>query len=111
MEEDLTKQFKEKEQEANSLRNQVDEVKNQLKDEEDAENNPEANNKFINSSTTLNNILSSQRSPEDKSGLGYNCEINKNREVGNSSHPTKRGTNQNSHRKYEAGKVDSRKVI
>ena len=32
---------------------------------------------------------------------------NKNREARNSSHPTNKGTNQNSHRKYEAGKVDS----
>ena len=32
---------------------------------------------------------------------------NKNREARNSIHPTDRGTNHNSHRKYEAGKVDS----
>ena len=32
--------------------------------------------------------------------------INNKREARNSSHPTNRGTNQNSHRKYEAGKVD-----
>ena len=31
---------------------------------------------------------------------------NKNREARNSIHRTNKGTNQNSHRKYEAGKVD-----
>ena len=35
---------------------------------------------------------------------------NKNKEARNSSHPTNRGTNQKSHRKYEARKVDSRHV-
>ena len=32
---------------------------------------------------------------------------NKNREARNSSHPTNRPTNKNSHRKYEARKVGS----
>ena len=34
----------------------------------------EKSNKFLNSSTILNEILDSQRSPNDKSGLGYNKE-------------------------------------
>jgi hypothetical protein len=34
----------------------------------------EKSNKFLNSSTILNGILDSQRSPNDKSGLGYNKE-------------------------------------
>jgi hypothetical protein len=34
----------------------------------------EKSNKFLNSSTILNEILDSQRSPNDKSGLGYNTE-------------------------------------
>ena len=35
----------------------------------------EKSNKFLNSSTILNDILESQRSPNDKSGLGYNKEV------------------------------------
>jgi hypothetical protein len=34
----------------------------------------EKSNKFLNISTILNEILDSQRSPNDKSGLGYNKE-------------------------------------
>jgi hypothetical protein len=34
----------------------------------------ENSNKFLNSSKILNEILDSQRSPNDKSGLGYNKE-------------------------------------
>jgi hypothetical protein len=34
----------------------------------------EKSSKFLNSSTILNDILDSQRSPNDKSGLGYNKE-------------------------------------
>ena len=34
----------------------------------------EKSKKFLNSSTILNEILDSQRSPNDKSGLGYNKE-------------------------------------
>ena len=83
MEEDLTKQFKEKEQEANSLRNQVDEVKNQLKDKEDAQKNLEANIKFMNNSTTLEIILRNQTYPKYKSRLVYNNKNNIKKEENN----------------------------
>jgi hypothetical protein len=33
----------------------------------------EKSNKFLNGSTILNEILDSQRSPNNKAGLGYNC--------------------------------------
>jgi hypothetical protein len=60
------------------LRNQINE-KEELCHKLEAEvvdlrKKVENSNKFLNSSTILNEILDSQRSPNDKSGLGYKKE-------------------------------------
>jgi hypothetical protein len=57
------------------LKNQVDENEESCHKLEaevvDLRKKIEKSNKFLNSSTILNEILDSQRSPNDKSGLGY----------------------------------------
>ena len=58
------------------LKNQVNEKEESCHKLEaevvDLRKNIEKKNKFLNSSTILNEILESQRSPNDKLGLGYN---------------------------------------
>jgi hypothetical protein len=64
VEELLKNQVNEKEESCHKLEAKVVDLRKKLE-------NP---NKLLNSSTVLNEILDSQRSPNDKSGLGYNKE-------------------------------------
>jgi hypothetical protein len=61
VEELLKNQVNEKEESCHKLENEVVDLRKKV----------EKSNKFLNSSTTLNEILDSQRSPNDKLGLGY----------------------------------------
>jgi hypothetical protein len=60
----LKNQVNEKEESCHKLEAEVVDLRKKV----------EKSNKFLNSSTILNEILESQRSPNDKSGLGYNKE-------------------------------------
>jgi hypothetical protein len=64
VEELLKNQVNEKEESCHKLEAEVVDLRKKV----------EKSNKFLNSSTILNEILDSQRSPNDKSGLGYNKE-------------------------------------
>jgi hypothetical protein len=64
IEELLKNQVNEKEESCHKLEAEVVDLRKKV----------EKSNKFLNSSTILNEILDSQRSPNDKSGLGYNKE-------------------------------------
>jgi chromosome segregation ATPase len=61
VEERLKNQINEKEESCNKLEAKVVDLRKKL----------ENSNKFLNSSQILNEILESQRSPNDKSGVGY----------------------------------------
>ena len=62
IEELLKNQVDEKEESCHKLEAKVVDIRKKVED----------SNKFLNSSTILNEILDSQRSPNDESGLGYN---------------------------------------
>jgi hypothetical protein len=64
VEELLKNQVNEKEESCHKLEAEVVDLRKKV----------EKSNKFLNSSTILNEILDSQRSPNDKSGLGYKKE-------------------------------------
>jgi hypothetical protein len=64
IEELLKNQVNEKEESCHKLEDEVGDLRKKV----------ENSNKFLNSSTILNEILDSQRSPNDKSGFGYKKE-------------------------------------